>query len=261
MGIRDSTGEKVVGYIYDAWGRLIKTTGSKASTLGQYNPLRYRGYVYDRETGLYYVSSRYYNPEIGRWINADSAISGINGDILGYNMFAYCFNNPVNMFDPDGRWPFNFMEWFIKEFALDIMEDCINYDTNNESEQTVLDSNYFSNYKGVFVIRTPFDAPFSFGIIGMNRGVTDSNLLKHEYGHTLQLKEKGVPKYLSEVAIPSVTINVLQRLEKLPYDYYSYPWEAEANDLGKASLSEWGKSPLPENESCSWWDLIKLFFD
>ena len=98
VGILDSNGVQVVGYSYDAWGRPLKTTGSKASTLGYYNPLRYRGYVYDWETELYYVSSRYYNPEIGRWINADVFVSTGQG-ILGYNMFAYCLNSPVNRED------------------------------------------------------------------------------------------------------------------------------------------------------------------
>ena len=105
VGILDSTGEKVVGYIYDAWGRLIDTTGSMKLTLGKYNPLRYRGYVYDEETGLYYVSSRYYNPEIGRWINADAIdYLGADGSPLSYNLFAYCKNNPVMGYDPTGHW-------------------------------------------------------------------------------------------------------------------------------------------------------------
>ena len=73
--------------------------------MAEKNPLRYRGYYYDSETGFYYVSSRYYDPEIGRWINADSVIAGVGGSVQGYNLFAYCFNNPVNMSDPTGNWP------------------------------------------------------------------------------------------------------------------------------------------------------------
>ena len=95
---------------YDAWGSYSmhgadgkKTTD--ATFIGHINPLRYRGYYYDTETGFYYVSSRYYDPEIGRWINADNAIAGVGGDIRGYNLFAYCMNDPVNMSDHTGHWP------------------------------------------------------------------------------------------------------------------------------------------------------------
>lgn len=102
VAILNSSGEQVVGYTYDAWGKLLTTTGSMASTLGLYNPLRYRGYVYDRETSLYYLQSRYYNPTWGRFINADAYASTGQG-ILGYNMFAYCQNNPVIFSDPTGE--------------------------------------------------------------------------------------------------------------------------------------------------------------
>jgi len=95
MGIVDSTGNIVVGYTYDAWGKLLSTTGMMASTLGTLNPLRYRGYVYDTENGLYTLQNRYYNPEIGRFINADSFTSPGQG-LLGNNMFAYCGNSPVS---------------------------------------------------------------------------------------------------------------------------------------------------------------------
>ena len=101
----DGDNNTVVEYAYDSWGTPLSTTGSLASTLGAQNPFRYRGYVYDAETGLYYVISRYYDPEIGRWINADNQIAGVGGEVLGYNMFAYCMNNPVNMSDPTGSWP------------------------------------------------------------------------------------------------------------------------------------------------------------
>ena len=76
-----------------------------ASTIGAYNPFRYRSYCYDTETGLYYVSSRYYDPEIGRFINADDIdYLGADGSPLSYNLFAYCMNNPVNRFDVNGNW-------------------------------------------------------------------------------------------------------------------------------------------------------------
>ena len=97
----DGGGTSVASYAYDAWGNILSSSGSKA----EINPLRYRGYYYDTETGFYYVSSRYYDPEIGRWINADDAIAGVGGDIRGYNLFAYCMNDPVNMSDHTGHWP------------------------------------------------------------------------------------------------------------------------------------------------------------
>jgi len=101
-GITDSTGTLVVSYTYDAWGKPLSITGSMADTLGVLNPLRYRGYVYDTETGLYYLQSRYYNPEIGRFINVDSFVATGQG-LLGYNMFAYCGNNPISRYDPTGK--------------------------------------------------------------------------------------------------------------------------------------------------------------
>lgn len=102
VSILNSSGAEVVAYAYDAWGNLVSTTcDEEFADLGFYNPLRYRGYVYDEETELYYLQSRYYNPEMGRFINADGAYD-TNLGILGYNMYAYCMNNPVDMYDPDG---------------------------------------------------------------------------------------------------------------------------------------------------------------
>ena len=77
-------------------------TGALATILGTLNPLRYRGYVYDIETGYYYLQSRYYDPEIGRFINADAFVSTGQG-LLSNNMFAYCGNDPVNKYDPSGH--------------------------------------------------------------------------------------------------------------------------------------------------------------
>ena len=106
-----TTGETVVEYSYDAWGNILTTTGTMAATLGKDNPLRYRGYVYDEETGLYYLQSRYYDPQIGRFINADNLeYLGADGTPLGYNLFTYCGNNPVMGYDPTGHWDWSWEE-------------------------------------------------------------------------------------------------------------------------------------------------------
>ena len=103
-GIMDKNAQVVVRYSYDAWGRMGGVTGTMAKTVGTINPFRYRGYMYDTETGLYYLQSRYYNPVWGRFINADS-ILGSNKDVSKYNLFVYCGNNPVNFSDPTGHEP------------------------------------------------------------------------------------------------------------------------------------------------------------
>jgi len=94
----------VVEYTYDAWGAPLSTTGSLAATLGAANPFRYRSYYWDSETGLYYLMSRYYNPEWGRFVNADepSLLLFANDYLVGTNLFAYCANNPVMFCDPSG---------------------------------------------------------------------------------------------------------------------------------------------------------------
>lgn len=94
----DGGGTSVASYAYDAWGNILSSSGSKA----EINPLRYRGYYYDTETGFYYLQSRYYDPVTHRFINADSYSSTGQG-IIGYNMFAYCNNSPVIQADHTGE--------------------------------------------------------------------------------------------------------------------------------------------------------------
>ncbi len=107
----DEYAELVATYEYDPWGKLlaVKDADGNAITSAAHaalkNPLRYRGYYYDTDTGFNYLHSRYYDPQIGRFLNADSSFAGIGGDIRGGNLFSYCFNNPVNMNDLPGNWP------------------------------------------------------------------------------------------------------------------------------------------------------------
>jgi RHS repeat-associated protein len=92
--IVDESGNIVVEYTYDAWGNILNKDELESNTIAKINPYRYRGYRYDEETDWYYLNSRYYNPEIGRFINADGLV-GQPGDILGYNMYAYSKSNPI----------------------------------------------------------------------------------------------------------------------------------------------------------------------
>ncbi len=94
VALVNTNGTKVVEYGYDAWGKLTWKTGSLAGTLGSLQPFRYRGYVFDEETGLYYLRSRYYRPSWGRFVSADVKISD--------NIYTYCGNNPVRFGDYDG---------------------------------------------------------------------------------------------------------------------------------------------------------------
>ena len=101
--IIDENGTVCATYFYDAWGALLAE--NEDSSVEGLNPFRYKGYVYDHETQLYYLQSRYYDPKTGRFINADSPeyTDTFSGTPLSTNMFAYCENNAVNRCDPTGR--------------------------------------------------------------------------------------------------------------------------------------------------------------
>ena len=99
--ILDSSGKLAASYDYDAWGNCTVYDSSDAA-IGDLNPLRYRGYYYDAETGFYYLQSRYYDFANCRFINADAYATTNAGSFLSCNMFAYCENNPINRVDPDG---------------------------------------------------------------------------------------------------------------------------------------------------------------
>ena len=105
VAIYNESGTKVATYTYsDAWGNHSVTyTNGGGSTGAQYNPFRYRGYYYDTDLGMYYLQSRYYDAKICRFINADGQLN--TDHILGTNLYAYCYNNPVMYIDPTGCAP------------------------------------------------------------------------------------------------------------------------------------------------------------
>ena len=203
--ILNSSGTAVVNYTYDAWGNPLTVAGDLATTLGTLNPLRYRGYVYDIETGLYYLQSRYYDPEVGRFLNADAFTSTGQG-LLSNNMFAYCLNNPIAFSDSGGTaakislsaqtsiddapWrdaspggggypaanyshSVSYGSVEDKFYTVILYKKIINSDLykfiTNTDEKAVLQAEYFAFYNGVLVIKS--DNPwgsFSFGFILLN---------------------------------------------------------------------------------------------
>jgi len=181
----DKAGTQVVSYTYDSWGKLISikdATGANITNntthVGYKNPYRYRGYRYDTETGLYYLQSRYYNPEWGRFINADGII-GQTEELLGHNMFAYTKNNPVRMSDRNGFRPVytmreeteemynNFSEKSIDKLLTEVFCTAVKYIAVSQlaqvqgvlmawdAEITWLDENTVARPKGILPKRLP----------------------------------------------------------------------------------------------------------
>ena len=132
VGLMNTSMQMVVKYSYDPWGKLTGTNATSAYVaLAQANPLRYRSYCYDIETGFYYLQTRYYDPTIARFINADGYLTTDVDSILSANMFAYCENNPIMCSDPTG----SFITWDdvtgffsdAKDWASDRIDDAIDW--------------------------------------------------------------------------------------------------------------------------------------
>ena len=120
--VYNESGQVVLGYAYDAWGNFIEATSWIATeaelAIARLNPFRYRGYYYDTELGLYYLNARYYDPNTGRFISADDvSYLGADGELTGYNLYAYCGNNPIMYTDPTGHMP-EWLAWVVSGVAV-----------------------------------------------------------------------------------------------------------------------------------------------
>ena len=116
IAITDKSGKDVARYSYDAWGKCTIEYSAKNNDIAFINPFCYRGYYYDSETGLYYLQSRYYDAEVGRFINGDMVeIAVIPVQILQTNLFAYCENEPVISIDASGYWYYSLKDLYNKD--------------------------------------------------------------------------------------------------------------------------------------------------
>ena len=211
---------------------------------------------------MYYLQSRYYNPEWGRFINADALVSTGQG-LLGNNMFAYCLNNPVLLYDPygavariskdmslanDSMWGRRgYIPGGVREPVFDLWGSICDVADflGNTSEAVVLQSNGISFYRGAMVIRAdigPNGGAASYGIIILDDYYKNDqygvDTLHHEYGHFRHMKQIGIIAYTATTAIPSLIGAAISDPKGtgiqifLSQNYYSQPWERIADQLG-----------------------------
>ncbi len=203
ISIYSTNGDELVKYFYDAWGNHIaeivdngnELEYTKNESIAKLNPFRYRSYCYDEETNLYYLNSRYYDPETSRFINSDD-ISTLNVTQIatnGLNLFAYCLNNPVNESDENGY----FLSWLIglivaavvvafANTAVQLGSDLINYAITgqwNSGWEDYLGAFLGGLAGGAVFFLTGFNAQFAFGTIGFVETLS-TNLLTNATGKT-----------------------------------------------------------------------------
>ena len=264
VSVYNDNGTKLLTYHYDAWGNFTTQWHlyNGSDYYASYNPFKYRGYYHDSETGFYYLNSRYYDPATGRFINADGLVSTGQG-LVGYNMYAYCNNNPVNTIASNNQLPYlGGHNTSVNNVVVDkLMSYYKKPKEDNSDEIRVLKAKAwtYTYYNGKLVIKLPIGKEaFSFGAMFIGDGVTDVNVVKHEYGHTVQFDSMGAWDYLINVGVPSLTGFIMYKKNKLPYSYFTSPWEAQADEYGKVPSRDRDTSN-PWTDSIGYYGLKDLF--
>ena len=268
MEIYDFSGTLICKYSYDAWGnhKVLNPDGTENTSstfIGNINPIRYRGYYWDSEFSLYYLQSRYYDSETGRFISPDSLQFLDSSDVQGLNLYTYCNNNPVMDTDPTGY--SILLTLGIIALALfspvggaaaqllmstlcyvgiavaSLFDEEIRNDMNNikwnpfnSSVEAVINSKKVSYYNGVPVFRVNWERPGTFCAIfypvkdKLDKDDTPENILNHEYGHIFQQLFMGPGGYSINVVIPSACMFGGYR----GLFYYQSPVETMADIFG-----------------------------
>ncbi|MGM9646685.1 MAG: RHS repeat-associated core domain-containing protein [Eubacteriales bacterium] len=208
-GIYGADGTKVAAYAYNAWGKVLSVVNYTDDHVGTINPFRYRSYYYDTETGMYYLQTRYYDPEVGRFINSDALeYLGEGPELLNYNLFAYCGNNPTMAQDSTGTsiksWWNNFKKkvsstWSsIKKWASDTKEWLDDNFLNDDGSYSLYDNDRHRNvhpwHEQLFVV-TPSGPSLDLNKFNVGLGSIeldaytggweweDANLSLFDFGH------------------------------------------------------------------------------
>jgi RHS repeat-associated protein len=169
----NNAGAVVASYSYDAWGSVISSSGD----LAEVNPIRYRGYYFDVESGLYYLQSRYYNPNWGRFINADTVFAQL--DVTDNNLYAYCGNDPIGYLDSEGMYRIreDRKRTVIIDKANEAYEAINWYEENRERYPIYIADYYYRDYQdgmamAVFEIAAErAKTEYTFGIASQGYGI------------------------------------------------------------------------------------------
>lgn len=238
VAIYDTNGTLKAKYLYDAWGNCTISGETTSYDVANANPIRYRGYYYDDDTGLYYCNARYYSPKWHRFISPDDTAYLDPESVNGLNLYCYCNNDPVNCVDIFGHSPIGMFAQFFVSFwsyigmgIMSIWDEDIRADMNaigwnpfNDNETIALNSRKVSFYKGVPIYKFNHKRSGSFCAIFLNSSATETTL-KHEYGHNVQQRAMGPVKFGLMIGLPS-----WQEWSSRPY--FKRPWEITADVLG-----------------------------
>ena len=248
-------GTTVGTYQYDAWGNILSATDNDLTNA---NPLRYRGYVYDDETGLYYVSSRYYDPEIGRFVNADSAYD-TNQGILGYNMYTYCLNNPTNMYDPDGTCS-RFLGFLWK---IDCKRASCSDSKNYVKPKAVDPIGSYNNGQGyVYIVKKNLldeimeDKEDNVVVILDNRTASDPNMqIQSSYRITKTKQQKEIAQLMldyntSNPVEPAWSRTLGSLVEEWELHNFAYSWKIKRERTADCDFNN-------ADEGAGFWDFVR----
>ncbi len=210
------------------------TATSAYTTIAFLNPFRYRGYYYDSDTRLYCLKTRYYDPEVGRFLNMDAVDYADPLTLGGLNLYGYCNNNPIMYVDPTRHFILQLVVSVISYvgiaiaaiFDSNIREDmnAIDWNPFNSDESAVVNSNSVSFYKGAPVFRTTLGRSGTFCAIFLSNNANETDV-KHEYGHVVQQMIMGPITYGLMIGLPSWR-------KWSNRSYYDRPWEITADMFG-----------------------------
>ena len=276
--IASADGTVIANYYYDSGGQITEVTGDTA--IAELNPIRYRSYYYDSETEWYFLNTRYYSPELCRFISSDNLVITVGGEIKGYNLFLYCFNNPINLSDSSGNWP----QWFknaanwvnnkiiqpVKKLAQKVFSK-INgtYSTGYNVSGTI--GGFSSNGQIGLSVDTKGNVAVQYsyggGVTGGSAGISVSRYKTRTNAPNIHQLEGpsqqiggsfGVPIY--GVPVSAGADLIFMRNEKLNKNYFGYSKNLGIGTSGGEMHTEWGETQTISGTEFNVYDLIDKFF-